>query len=331
MLEQAGWQALVQGADATEFWLVATTLLAASVAALYLFARNLRRARLIEDTPTSRVRSAAQGYVELEGLAELLPGPPVHSPLTGARCTWYSIRVEERERVRVGGRRRSRWRTLRSETSEALFLLVDETGRCVIDPDGAEVRPALRRRWHGSGPQPDGPPPVRRGWLGDLLLAGGRYRYTELLLRPGDALYALGRFRSLGTGSERPPLAEATAARLGEWKRHPERHLRPFDADGNNRIDRLEWARARQAAEREVLRERLRDASGASTHVLSRPVQPGRPFLLSAVLQSDLARRYRRLSAAALVAFVLAGGTAAWMIDLRLDPAPRGGVAAVLQ
>lgn len=48
----------------------------------YLGFRQLHRARLIEDTPTSRIRSAAQGYAELEGRAVAL-GDPLYAPLSG--------------------------------------------------------------------------------------------------------------------------------------------------------------------------------------------------------------------------------------------------------
>lgn len=52
----------------------------------------------MEDTPTSKLRSAAQGYVELSGYGALLEGAPIIAPLTGLTCTWYSHEIEERRR-----------------------------------------------------------------------------------------------------------------------------------------------------------------------------------------------------------------------------------------
>ena len=52
----------------------------------------------MEDTPTSKIRSAAQGYVELSGHGELMEGPKIIAPLTSKYCTWYSYKVEERRR-----------------------------------------------------------------------------------------------------------------------------------------------------------------------------------------------------------------------------------------
>ena len=61
-----------------------------------------RRARALEDTPASRIRSASQGYVEFSGHARALPGEPVVSPLTGRRCVWWQYRVEQRRTVGLG-------------------------------------------------------------------------------------------------------------------------------------------------------------------------------------------------------------------------------------
>ena len=56
----------------------------------------LARARLMEDTPLSLIRSAAQGYVELQGTARTLPGPPIVAPLSGGRCCWWRYRIDFR-------------------------------------------------------------------------------------------------------------------------------------------------------------------------------------------------------------------------------------------
>lgn len=183
-LEQA-----IRQAEPWEYWAWTAFLAAATVACLLLFRLNLRRVRIMRDTPTSLIRSAAQGYVELDGIGDCIADRPVASPLTRSRCTWYDYRVERRERVVQGGKRRTRWRTLRSGSSRDPFLLVDETGRCEVQPDGAIVAPSVRRVWYGSTEQPQGPGPK-----GSQALGFGRFRYTERLMLPGDRLYALGWF-----------------------------------------------------------------------------------------------------------------------------------------
>ena len=43
--------------------------------------RHVSHIRLIEDTPTAKIRSAPQGYVELEGTGKLMDGPPIIAKL----------------------------------------------------------------------------------------------------------------------------------------------------------------------------------------------------------------------------------------------------------
>lgn len=201
--------------------------------------RNWSRARLIEDTPTARIRSAPQGYVELEGEARLLPGPPIVAPLTGRRCVWYRYRIEHEEHTYDSkGHSRSHWRTVDSGTSEGLFELDDTTGRCVIDPDGAEVHPDDKDVWRGHSRWPSAGPPRRRG---GLRFTAGDYRYTEERLLPGP-LYAVGWFESIRTADGE--LKDATAALLRHWKQDQAGLLARFDANGDGHIDAGEWERA---------------------------------------------------------------------------------------
>lgn len=278
--------------------------LVALLAGLVLFAfyaiwRNLYRARLIEDTPTARIRSAPQGYVELEGEGLLLPGMPVVAPLTGLPCLWYRYRVErERRHTDHRGRTHTTWETVDSGVSEAIFALEDGTGRCVIDPDGAEVVPDAKDVWYGSSRRPVAGPGSSPGFF-----TAGRYRYTEERLLPGH-LYAIGWFQSVrnADGDTRAELS----ALLRAWKRDPVRLHQRFDRDGDGQIDAREWEVARAEAEREVLEARARRAAEPATHLLGRPPDGRQPFILSATPQEDLSSRYRRRALLALGGMILA-------------------------
>ena len=72
-----------------DFWFWLLTLGVAVVAGGAAALRWLKIARLIEDTPTSRIRSAAQGYVELAGNGLPLPATKNPAPLTQRPCTWW--------------------------------------------------------------------------------------------------------------------------------------------------------------------------------------------------------------------------------------------------
>ena len=97
----------------------------AALACLYFMLTRLQRARWIEDTPTSRVRSAAQGLVELNGMLDAGGHEPLLSPLGKKPCLWYRFRVEEH---RGRSDRDNQWRTVEQGVSGRPFLLRDPTG-----------------------------------------------------------------------------------------------------------------------------------------------------------------------------------------------------------
>lgn len=311
----AEWRTGVVQMQPLEFWLFSGFLAVLAVGGFYAIFRFLHRARLIEDTPTSKVRSAHQGYVELDGTAELLPGDPILAPLTGNRCTWYSFKVEERsESYDSRGNRRTSWKTIRSGTSDELFVLRDDTGECVIDPEGAEVTPSVSVTWYGDNPVWSfGAAPSRRG-----LFASGRYRYTEKRIHPADSLYAIGLFQTLGGGHELPNTREEVRELLAAWKRDQDSLVQRFDANGDGEIDLQEWEAARRAAHREVKAQQRERAAGPVSHLMSKPRNSRRPYILSVLPQEQLAGRYRRFAALALVAFLLGGASATWMFTVRL-------------
>jgi len=283
----------------------------ALLAAFAFIWRNWRRARLLEDTPTARIRSAPQGYVELEGEGRPLPGPPIVAPLTGTPCLWYRYRVEIEEEDSHGQAVHRRWRTLASGVSDALFEVDDGTGRCVIDPEGAEVVPDVSDTWYGDTPKPAAGP--KR--LGRLTIGSGDYRYTEERLLPGH-LYAVGWFESVRPGDG--DLRAEISARLRAWKQDPGMLLRRFDRNGDGEIDAAEWEHARAEAERETLAERAERAVQSATHLLRLPTD-GRPFILSAEPQARLAGRFRRRALGALLATALVALALGWVLWARFS------------
>ncbi|HEY1077128.1 MAG TPA: GIDE domain-containing protein [Fontimonas sp.] len=273
-------------ADSHSFWLWTLVSLLLGAGAFWGCFAALKKARLIDNTPTSRIRSAAQGYVELEGHARLLPGPDILSPLSGQRCCWWKYQVERQETVVRNGKRTSEWRTIESDTSESLFLLVDPTGECVVDPQGASIDPSLRRQWRGSTRQPQQVPDKT-----PFLQLGGDYRYTESLIQVGDPLYTLGQFRSQTAHLELNEGAE-TAALLRDWKADQALLLQRFDRNGDGEIDLGEWEAIRAAALEQVRAAALERTLDTDIHVLCR-APDRRPFIVSTHSQAQLTRRHR--------------------------------------
>jgi E3 Ubiquitin ligase len=296
--------------DRLKIWLIMLGLAAAAVYSFWCACKSWAKNRAIEDTPTSRIRSAAQGYVELSGHGVMPPNAENKGPLTGIPCTWWRYKIEERSR---SGRSRS-WSTIDSQTSEAPFLLDDGTGRCLVDPRGAEVFPGNTDVWYGSSEWPDVHIPNGSGvfgWLVDAC-ATGRYRYTEYRLQPNDHVCALGAFRSTGGVSVQDPDGAVTEL-LHEWKQDQKTLLARFDANHDGTLSAAEWEQARAAARQQVLEGHATEPLGPSVNVLGDP-NDGRAFLLAVSDGESLAQRFRRRALAGVGGFVGSAAALTWML-----------------
>ncbi len=301
--------AQIAAADADSFWIWTGVSLLFGIGAFWGSFATLKKARLIENTPTSRIRSAAQGYVELEGDARLLPGPDILSPLSGQRCCWWQYQVERQETVVRNGKRTSEWHTIESDVSDSLFLLVDQTGECVVDPQGANVDPSLRRQWRGSTQRPQQVPEK------SSFFQFGDYRYTEKMIQFGVPLYALGQFRSQTAHLELNESADA-AALLREWKADQATLLKRFDRNGDGQIDLNEWEAVRRAALEQARTHALEQTLDTDIHVLCRPAD-GRPFILSTHAQHELTRKHRIGSAIWLLVSLLTSTAGVFALTAR--------------
>jgi len=262
--------------------LIAVIAAAVVLFALYRFFVRLRRDRLVADTPSVRLRSAAQGYVKVNGRA-LPPAPaPISAPLSSRPCVWwdYAIACEERD-----SRGNVRWLTIERATSVELFVLADDDGaECLVGPVQAEVTPSVMDVWYGTESRPLGPPPPVKPFV-----PHGNYRYTERLLGVGERLCVMGELRS---HSEVGDVNAAAAARLHEWKQDQSALLARFDLDHDGKLSATEWEAARAAAVREVQAQALNSAI-TRTSVISAP-RNGEPFLIAPLSATQLERRERR-------------------------------------
>lgn len=281
---------------------IAVLLAVAAVGGVQFF-RLQRRRRLMEDMPTARIRSAAQGYVELIGQA-LPPDVPLRAPLTGSLCAWYRFRVERRK----GEGGNSGWEVEQQGVSDAQFWLDDGSGRCVVDPEGAEVRARDKRTWVGAAPQfvPESPGAVL--WSGDA-----EHRYTEELILPGDRLYALGQFASLDPLQASPQ--DDLRERVIALKTDP-RQRAAFDSNRDGELDAAEFAQLRAAAKAQVEQARREQAARPQTHVLRKPTGR-RIFLLSTLPPDGLSGTLRRQAWAWLAAGLVALGLLAAVVSGR--------------
>ncbi len=303
----------VKQSPADDFWETAIILVVLTIGgfigAFYFFLRK----RIIEDTPTSKVSSAAQGYVELIGHGKLLEGSRIVGPLTGISCTWYSYTVEE---YRSSGKN-SHWVTIDKGSSDSLFLLVDISGDAIIDPEGANVTPATTDVWYGNSRHPE--PVDKRKKKRFFKLRSGRYRYTEKRMHPNEPLYAIGLFATVGGLDTNHNINRDVSYLLREWKTSSEQLLARFDENNDGEIDLDEWQKVRTTALEQIQNQHLELKTTTPVHMLSKTCDARRPFLLSALPQSDLVKRYSLFARGLIVTFFIAGILTTWMIGVRLS------------
>ncbi len=316
-----GLAAKVRMMQPAEFWFTAIVVLILALVAFVAVFIFLSRKRMMEDIPTSKIRSAAQGYVELDGIGRLMKGPPIISPVSQTQCLWYDFRIEEY--VKSGNK--SYWKTLRKGSSDELFELVDDTGVCVVDPDGAKVTPSRSATWYGRSALTSRPQRNKntlgsfawRGFSAMMPRREGTYRYTEKMLSKDEPVYAIGLFNTVGGVGGDYDLDTDVRELTREWKQDSETILSRFDANKDGQIDMQEWEAVREAARREIMKKHAEHRALPPIHVMGETHDRRRPYLLSAYPQSDLITRYHRYAIALLTSFVILGVVFAWMLSIR--------------
>jgi hypothetical protein len=280
------------------FWLLSALAALLALALLYGALRSFNRKRMIENMPTAMVRSAAQGYTELRGMAELMDGDPIRAPASLRKCAWFKYKIEHYEETGHGRDRRKNWVVVDKGESDSLFNLTDTSGSCAVDPDGAEVHATQRDVWYGQSPmpgcfRPSGDSALSRWFFG----IGKEYRYTEHLILPGHAIYVIGQFTTHG-GSASAPLDkdDSVAERLRAWKRDQGALLREFDANRDGKIDAEEWEAVRRRVEQEVHAEREQNVDPPPVDVIGRTRDRRWPFVISAAGEDGVIAFHRRMA-----------------------------------
>lgn len=246
--------------------------------------------RLIENIPTSKVRSLAMGLVEVKGEAK--PLALLKSPVTMTDCVYYRYKIEKY--VRSG--KSSHWSVVDQGASTNYFYVEDETGRILADPVDADVHLGRDYQWTGTKPG--------TGWG---VFVGDRMRYSEWWIIEGEPVYVIGtvtRWKD-ARDDRRFKIAERLRAVKGDRER-----MREFDRDGDGAISADEWEQARQRIEQDVLKEELDHPVDTTDDFVIARDKTNEVMIISDKSEKDLARRYG-WSAAGL--FVLGAGLVAWM------------------
>jgi E3 Ubiquitin ligase len=281
------------------FVLLAVLFAAGTAYAVYRLFVSLRRDRFAADTPVAHIRSAAQGYVHLEGEAGPPPEGLSSAPLSGLSCVWWDYEIAYHTPV---GNNRKEWQVVDRAASVAPFSLRDGGGECLVGPVGADVTPTSHETWYGSMARPAGLPALEgRGWTPDR-----DYRYTERVICPGAHLTVLGELRSRSTVAS---IEEEVGKLVVAWKHDQATLLARFDRDHDGQLNAAEWEAARTAAREQVeaslgSKDQRVSVVGQTTH--------GEPFLIAPLDGRHLVKREKRHAALALAASVVLALLTAW-------------------
>jgi hypothetical protein len=218
-------------------WLAIATL-AFGLALLIHGIDLIARKRLIENTPTSRIRSMAMGFVELAGKARQKYA--LKLPYLLFDCVFYRYRILQQAQPNNP----STWIQVESGSSGPVpFYVEDETGRVLVDPRYAIIGDIPSEEFSGAATR----------HLGGIPLSPLQKAIFEYI-PAASTIYVYGIARPI---TPNPHTAkEAEIERLRQLKRSPEL-LDKYDTDRDGRIDEQEWSRARMDVQRQVDAERL--------------------------------------------------------------------------
>ena len=182
---------------------------------LYLFIRGFRllaRKRLLLNTPTSKIRSASLGLVEVGGLAT---GPyTVPAPITGKACFLYQTTVWQQ---RDSGKDNS-WEKVAEESLHVPFFVDDNSGQLLVAPDGAELdlHRDFREEYSSSffSTLDDVPAAVSNFLARHGVEPHRKIRVEERCVKPNNALFIVGTLAE-NPGLEVRPFSLTTDERPG--------------------------------------------------------------------------------------------------------------------
>jgi len=309
-----GLASSVLNASTGQFWIWTVVATCAALVCGYGIFYFIRRARIIEDTPTSKIRSAPQGYVEILGHIKYFANESILAPLTQLPCAWYHFKIEKRETVNTGNTSNTRWRTVEEKTSDRVFLCVDETGECVIDPRGAEVYVDNEDTWYGETKWPASPAQTR-SWF----FTSQNYRYHERRLIESEPLYMLGNFRSVDPNKAHGDVDSEVRAILKVWKQDQQALLDKFDSNDDGQIDLQEWEDVRLAAKQKAYQQRLSRADRPAMNIIGRTNDFRRPFILSVKSPDNMTKGFKLKAFACLVGFVVLAPLSIWLLLVRFS------------
>ncbi len=208
------------GEDEIKLLILLTVLLLLSIFMFFWGWELFGIKSLIENIPTSKIRSMPMGIVELKG--DALAKYPLETKLNGTNCVFYKYKVEKLVVTGYGRNRRRAWKEIAAGQSITPFYIKDSTGSVLIEPFSCEVE--LERKYYHS-----------EGYF------DGAKRYSEWYISPGERLYVIGYAGK--SGDVMAQRKEKLLTRLKEIRASAEERGK-YDLNNDGRLDDYEWIKA---------------------------------------------------------------------------------------
>ncbi len=258
--------------------------------------RLLQLKRLIQNTPTSKIRSIAMGRVEVHGNARRQYA--LFSPMTNIACIYYRL-------VRYKRNSKNNW-VVSSITSSGHvpFWIEDETGRVSIDPSAATVKAGHRQESMDEGSTAFGG------------FSSPDEKWVEEMIYDGALVYVLGEAQVKRT--DRAPRQQRRAEALRRIKQDSQK-LSGYDTNKDGKIDVSEWQTARDDVDEQILHEDLSQSAQQKRQedqvVIGKPRHRGIPYIIAETAsEAKLTGRYTLATAFLFAAAGLTSGLSLWLL-----------------
>ena len=150
--------------------------------------RLLARKRLLLNPPTSKIRSASLGLVEINGVASSPYSLP--AAISGLPCFLYQTTAW----VQSDESKTHEWKKVAEESLHVPFFVDDGTGQLLVNPHGAELdlHRDFRQTYSDTIFAPHAPPQVSNFLARHGATETSKVRIEERCIKPNDPLFIIG-------------------------------------------------------------------------------------------------------------------------------------------
>lgn len=200
----------------------------------------IKRKRIIENCPTSKIRSMPMGQVEINGYVK--PKYYLKSPYSLIDCVYYSYKIYEEERTQDGYQYRLKEC---GNSGNIPFYVEDDTGKILVIPDEAIIHAGQTQTFYGD--------PLTK-IFGGKSSCYSKKKIVETVIPIGRFLYILGFAHRLRLSSQEKKNTFVEKLRILKMDKN---RLKKYDVNQDGQISQEEWDIARKDIEEELLVEQL--------------------------------------------------------------------------